>query len=287
MIKIKQSNVEYTIFTSKRRIGSFAVKGWISGRNYSTMAARPSSTQNLDMDPWFLTGFSDAEGHFFVNLAKNPQSAHGYRVTLGFTIGLHSKNLELLKLIKAFLDEKGSITKLGKESLQYRVFSLKDLETVIEHFDKYPLITQKKADYMLFKQAYGLVKCKKHLTVEGLKEIVAIKSSMNRGLSEELKAGFPNIFPVPRPSVIDYKIQDPNWLAGFTSGEGCFYVSIAKNSKYTSGAQVKLVFKITQQGVPPSRYCINGKFNKIFRLWKLFTIFKHRLPKGRWWFLCQ
>jgi hypothetical protein len=143
-------------------------------------------------------------------LAKNPQSAHGYRVTLGFTIGLHSKDLELLKLIKAFLDEKGSITKLGKESLQYRVFSLKDLKTVIEHFDKYPLITQKKADYILFKQAYELVKCKKHLTVEGLKEIVAIKSSMNRGLSEELKAGFPNILPVPRPGVIDYKIQDPN-----------------------------------------------------------------------------
>jgi hypothetical protein len=61
-----KSNVEYTLFTSKRRIGSFAVKGWISGRNYSTIAAQPSSTQNLNMDPWFLTGFSDAEGHFFL-----------------------------------------------------------------------------------------------------------------------------------------------------------------------------------------------------------------------------
>ena len=29
-------NVESTIFTSKRRIGAFAVKGWISGRNFST-----------------------------------------------------------------------------------------------------------------------------------------------------------------------------------------------------------------------------------------------------------
>ena len=27
-----KSNLEYSIFTSKRRIGAFAVKGWISGK---------------------------------------------------------------------------------------------------------------------------------------------------------------------------------------------------------------------------------------------------------------
>ena len=33
-----KSNVNYSIFTSKRKIGAFAVKGWISGRYYSTAA---------------------------------------------------------------------------------------------------------------------------------------------------------------------------------------------------------------------------------------------------------
>jgi len=32
----EKSNVDYSILTSKRRIGAFAVKGWISGRSYST-----------------------------------------------------------------------------------------------------------------------------------------------------------------------------------------------------------------------------------------------------------
>ncbi len=41
---------------------------------------------------------------------------------------------------------------------------------------------------------------------------------MNKGLSKELKAAFPDIVPVNRPSVKNQKITDPNWLAGFTSG---------------------------------------------------------------------
>ena len=52
--------------------------------------------------------------------------------------------------------------------------------------------------------------------------IVAIKASMNYGLSDDLKAAFPNISPVHRPLVLDKKIKDPNWLAGFATGEGCF-----------------------------------------------------------------
>jgi hypothetical protein len=145
---------------------------------------------------------------FFVNLAKSPQSVHGYRVNLGFTIGLHSKDLELLKLIKAFLDERGSITKLGEESLQYRVFSLKDLKIVIEHFDKYPLITQKKADYLLFKQAFNMVSNKEHLELEGLKKIAAIRASMNLGLSKNLKESF-DVTPVTRPVVLNENVPDP------------------------------------------------------------------------------
>jgi hypothetical protein len=68
-------------------------------------------------------------------------------------------------------------------------------------------------------QAFNLIQNKEHLTEEGLRKIVAIKASLNLGLSEELKAAFPKILPVMRPSVLNYNIQDPHWFAGFTSGE--------------------------------------------------------------------
>lgn len=47
----------------------------------------------------------------------------------------------------------GKIYKHGIDSLDYRVSSLKNIRVVINHLDRYPLITKKLADYILFKQA--------------------------------------------------------------------------------------------------------------------------------------
>lgn len=92
----------------------------------------------------------------------------------------------------------------------YRVTSLKGLTNIIiPHFDKYPLLTQKRADYELFKTVVDLMNKGEHLTQEGLNKILAIKASINRGLSDELKAAYPNTKPVIRPQVEGQKISDP------------------------------------------------------------------------------
>lgn len=36
--------------------------------------------------------------------------------------------------------------------IQYRVSDINDLKVIIDHFDKYPLLTPKKFDYIVFKQ---------------------------------------------------------------------------------------------------------------------------------------
>ena len=105
----------------------------------------------------------------------------------------------------------GNISKDGKNcNFQYRVSSVKDLPVIIDHFDKYPLLTQKKADYTLFKQVLELILRKEHLTPEGLNKIVSIRASMNDGLSDLLRNSFPNIIPVERPKVEGQGIKDPN-----------------------------------------------------------------------------
>jgi hypothetical protein len=87
---------------------------------------------------------------------------------------------------------------------------------------------------------------KEHLSNTGLLHIVGIKASLNKGLSGELKLAFPNMIPVHRP-IVEFKgIPDMNWLAGFTTGDGCFLINIIKSSSYKSGAQVILRFLITQ-----------------------------------------
>lgn len=52
----------------------------------------------------------------------------------------------------------------------YWVGSKKYLLVLIAHFDKYPLITQKRADYELFKMVILLMSQKEHLRIEGLKK---------------------------------------------------------------------------------------------------------------------
>lgn len=74
---------------------------------------------------------------------------------------------------------------------------------------------------------------------------MSIKASVNKGLSKELKASFPEVTCVPRPLVEDQKIKDPHWLAGFTAGEGCFLVDVYK-AQTNVGLGVTLRFKLSQ-----------------------------------------
>lgn len=77
---------------------------------------------------------------------------------------------------------------------------------------------------------------------------MAIKVSINKGLSDDLNAAFPDITPVPRPKVEEIITQDihPWWVAGFTEGEGCFNVVVTKSPHTKSGFLVSLCFQITQ-----------------------------------------
>lgn len=83
---------------------------------------------------------------------------------------------------------------------------------IVEHFENYPLITQKCGDYLLFREAVQLMLRKEHQLSppRGLVEkILAIKASMNIGLSKKLQAVFPNINPVARPLINTQKISHP------------------------------------------------------------------------------
>jgi len=126
--------------------------------------------------------------------------------------------------------------------VQYSITSVKDLmEVIIPHLEKFPLISKKRADFILFKQVVNLMYNKEHLTVEGFQKILNLKASMNLGAPTSLKSVFPNIIPVERPKVENIDISNPYWLAGFTSGDGCFSINITNSKKY-----IQFVFSINQ-----------------------------------------
>lgn len=207
-------------------------------RNYST-----SNTSNsVKLDPDYVSGFIDAEASFTtVVYYKNR-----WCVNSVFKISLHKKDIELLNSIQAFFGV-GRVT--GSDNADYRVERISDLaDYIIPHLDKYPLISKKKADYELFKRIVFIMRNKLHLTDKGLQEIVNLKASMNKGVSEVLLAEFPATIPVDRPVVKKPALADirPNWLAGFTDGDGCFVIYVEKNTKLRTGFRIRLRFNICQ-----------------------------------------
>ena len=139
----------------------------------------------------------------------------------------------------------GKIYKSRPEIYELQVSSVQDIKLIIELFDRYPLITQKYGDYVLFKKAYELISNKQHLNMDGLLNLIALKASSNWGLNQDLKEAFPNIIPAARAQA-DSQIPNPEWLQGFVSGEGNFFIRLMNSSTHKSGYQVGLRFQITQ-----------------------------------------
>lgn len=157
------------------------------------------------------------------------------------------RDLAILKQLNEFLGGFGKIYVDGVNNMaSLEISSAAGLNRVLAHFNLYPLLTQKRADFELFKLVVEMMLRKEHLTEAGLRLIVSIRASMNTGLSDELKKAFSDIAPFPRPSVDSSGAINPFWLAGFVDGEGCFSVSVLKSKFTKTGLSVALAFILSQ-----------------------------------------
>lgn len=95
------------------------------------------------------------------------------------------------------------------DTLKLKISNIDELvNNVIPHFKKYPLFTslrlQKRVDFELMSKVINIVQKNRHLTQEGLNEIVSIKAAMNLGElapSDKLKNEFLTVKPLIRLEV--------------------------------------------------------------------------------------
>ena len=97
------------------------------------------------MEPWFLTGFTDGEGCFNITIYKDNRQKIGWAVKLWFKIGLNEKDISLLEQIQLKFNQPlawifkpkiiENIYKQGLQSVQFRIWTIKDLALLINHFD--------------------------------------------------------------------------------------------------------------------------------------------------------
>lgn len=82
---------------------------------------------------------------------------------------------------------------------------------------------------------------KQHLV--NILALINIKARMNWGLSDALMNRFSNAIPIIRPTVNFSVPLDPYWVAGFTSGDGSFTITINVESNQ---CRVRFKFNLTQ-----------------------------------------
>lgn len=111
------------------------------------------TTPNVKLNPWFVTGFCDAEGCFNVAISRSSSCKIGWRVQARFIIELHIKDFNILQQLKYFFNNIGQISvDTRNNTATYSVVGIQDILTnIITHFDKYPLQSAKVLDFTAWK----------------------------------------------------------------------------------------------------------------------------------------
>lgn len=199
--------------------------------------SRSSPGSGSGVDPWFLTGFVDAEGFFSISVSRDFRSTTGFSVTLIFGIKLHIKDIKVLQMIQSYLGVGHIYTRNNVASLTVK--GIQDLYYVVQHFLKYPLITTKSYNFHIFYQAYLIIVSKAHLTAKGMEKIITLKNAINP------KDNNFNNRIINGVVILKYEYKEiphPMWLSGFISGDGSFFIKYRTTNKTT---HIGLVFGVT------------------------------------------
>ena len=129
---------------------------------------------------YYLAGFTDGEGSFNVSFRKRADYAMPWKVSLCFNVS--QRDRVILALFKRHL-KCGTLRTRPDGVWYYEVNNFTAIvENVIPFFDRFGFLSaKKKRDFLKFKEIAAHIREGRHLTKEGVREIVAIRREMNDG----------------------------------------------------------------------------------------------------------
>lgn len=197
------------------------------------------------LDPNWVTGFVDAEGCFSV-IIEIPERLK-WKVRISFEINLHEKDKDILYKIQSFFGVGAVYHRPDRKKSVYRVTNVTYIKNVIiPHFTNYPLISKKAIDFLLWSKVVEIILNKDHLTKEGFLKILSYYASINKGVSEKVLKFYPNILPADKPIIGLPNNLNPQWVSGFTAGDGGFSIYVRPAKDYVLGEKVYCRFHIAQ-----------------------------------------
>ena len=185
-------------------------------------------SSNFKLNPWAVTGLTDAEGCFTFTVHRRKDRKLGFEVRARFAIHMHSKDHLLLLQLKEFFGL-GNVYISKQNSASFIVSSKEEIAILIKHFESYPLQTSKLYNFYIFKLAFEMFCKKEHLTKDGLLKILSYINCLNKPFEAETLNLITSVYgPLPQvilPPIVKQTIiytLNPWWIVGFVSGEGCF-----------------------------------------------------------------
>ena len=139
-------------------------------------------------DAW-LSGFTDAEGTFNINIVARSNTKTGFRVQLRYFLDQKDAK-DFLYHIKNLFGF-GAVVLRGETKEVYRYYcdSFIGLQNICNYFKNFPLKTIKGNSFTNWYKAYTIIINKEHLTPEGLEKVREIKKMINLKNIEARKTG--------------------------------------------------------------------------------------------------
>ena len=138
-----------------------------------------AENQQERLDAKWIVGFVDGEGCFHVAINKLQKMTLGWQVLPEFRVVQHKRDEGVLQEIKKYFGF-GKVTTNHGDRKEYRVRGLKNLNKIIDFFNKNQLQTFcKRKNFKFFSDIIQMMNNKEHLTMEGLHFIAELASKMN------------------------------------------------------------------------------------------------------------
>lgn len=142
----------------------------------------PSVKFNIFSNYW-LSGFTDATGSFFINLDSTINLNNKSNLNLSLEFFIKYKNISLLKFLHSFLG--GNLSFLESEDLFFynsceknNFYDFKSAKILVNYFDKFNLNSSIIVKYLRWRKVYRIIQRKEHLNNIGLDKIIKIRNNL-------------------------------------------------------------------------------------------------------------
>ncbi len=133
------------------------------------------------LNPYFVTGFVEGEGSFYVGILKRKRMNIRWEARPSFSLSQNKSDRDIVCSLIGFFQCGFVRESANDHTVKYEVRNLKDITTkVIPHFEKYRLVGRKSRDFEIFKKIIVLMNKKEHLKKDGLSRIIKLSLKMTK-----------------------------------------------------------------------------------------------------------